>query len=464
MMLPIDYENNMKQLLANLGNDEFTKYIESFLAQRVCGLRINTLKISVADFLKISPFNLDVIPWTKDGFYYNNGYPGRHSFYHAGLYYIQEPSAMYPAASLKPQPGDKVLDVCAAPGGKSVQIAAQLKGEGLLVSNDINEERVRALVKNIEMAGIKNCIITNDTPANLKKRFEGYFDKILVDAPCSGEGMFRKDEDAIKSWENFKSDKCREMQDDILDNINFMLKPGGLLIYSTCTFTPHENEETIHDFLKRFPYYTLEELPKIAGIADALPVYADGDENFKKAARLWPQRIRGEGHFTALLRKNEDCEFVEKYKKILSYKVSNEIPEVLIEFHKKNLKVAPWEGFYCMMGDNVYYLPVEPPCLDNIKVARLGLFVGTIKGNVLKPSHPYILALPCDAFLRVLDLQPDDMNLQKYLRGDTLVCSEEQLPDNGLIAIRTSGYTVGMGLAQNGIVKNLYPKGWRRMS
>ena len=272
MKLPAKF---MEKMLKLLGEQEYGQLISALSGERVYGLRINRLKISIEDFLKISPFDLEAVPWADDGFYISGeDAPGRHPYYHAGLYYIQEPSAMLPGQVLGAGPGDRILDMCAAPGGKTVQIAAAMKGRGLLVSNDINAERVKALVKNIELCGIRNAIVLNESPENLARSFRGFFDKILIDAPCSGEGMFRKDEAAARSWESFKCERCVKMQESILHCADQLLRPGGTLVYSTCTFSPEENEQMIMRFMASHEGYGLVEIPKLAGIEGGRPEWA----------------------------------------------------------------------------------------------------------------------------------------------------------------------------------------------
>ena len=457
MKLPIEYTERMKALLKPLGEDEYDKYIESLDRDRYHGLRVNTLKISTENFLKITPFNLRPVPWCDTGYYYENEFPGRHPFYHAGLIYIQEPSAMYPGASLEIEEGDRVLDICAAPGGKSTQLAAKMKGRGILVSNDISEERVHALVKNLEMSGVTNCVITNETPENLARNFKCYFDKILVDAPCSGEGMFRKDEDAVESWQKFGNEHCRAMQDEILFYVDKMLRPGGKLVYSTCTFAPIENEETIRAFMKAHPEYKLLPLKKIAGI---MP----GIDGMEEVSRLWPQRVEGEGHCTALLQKGEGTREESLTAGISkSFELLEIIPEEIIDFYKKNMTVEPEEGVYLKMGEGLYRLPEVPPNLDGLKIARVGLYLGQIKGRSFKPSHPFAMAEPAQNFKRCVTLTADSEEVREYLRGDTLVLSADSCED-GLNAVCVEGFVLGMGQANGGIIKNLYPKGWRRQS
>ena len=248
MNLPEEYMHRMKELL---GEDEFLAYMKSFEEKNYRGLRVNTLKISPAEFEKISPFSLKKIPWTDNGYYYEDKeQPAKHPYYYAGLYYIQEPSAMTPAQLLPIEEGDRVLDVCAAPGGKSTELAAKLGGTGVLVSNDISNSRAKALLKNIELMGVKNAYVVSELPENLVSRFSQYFDKILIDAPCSGEGMFRKEPSMVKSWEEHGVDFFHKLQKGIIDSAVKLLKPGGKILYSTCTFSPEEDEGSIQYILE----------------------------------------------------------------------------------------------------------------------------------------------------------------------------------------------------------------------
>lgn len=263
MNLPITFQEKMKQLL---GEEEFQAYIQSFESSNKNGLRVNTSKISVEDFLKISPFSLEPVPWTTNGFYYEKGeQPAKHPYYFAGLYYLQEPSAMSPAAFLPVNAGDKVLDLCAAPGGKTTELGVKLQGEGVLITNDISHSRAKALLKNVELFGLKNAMVLSEPPAKLAQCFGGYFDKILVDAPCSGEGMFRKDPAIMKNWEKTGVGFYRDLQREILGETVKMLKPGGMLLYSTCTFSPEENEQSIEYLLSLDESLSLIELPMFDG-------------------------------------------------------------------------------------------------------------------------------------------------------------------------------------------------------
>jgi len=457
MKLPLEFLDRMKLLL---DDGEYEEFVSSFDSPRFYGLRVNTLKICVEDFLKISPFNLTPIPWVKDGFYYSYGdSPGKHPYYHAGLYYIQEPSAMYPGTVIETKPGERVLDLCAAPGGKSVQIAAGLNGQGVLVANDISADRVKALIKNIELCGIRNAVVTNETPEKLAVRFRGYFDKILVDAPCSGEGMFRKDEDAVKSWSKFKNDKCVQMQTEILEYVDKMLRPGGMFVYSTCTFAPEEDEKMISWFLEKHSNYEICEIPKSGGIQDGRPNWSDGNEELKKTARLWPHKLNGEGHFTAMLRKKEMTDLDCSAQHIIRPQ-SSKIPDEFYKFVKDNLNIEI-EGRLELKGNNLYYLPEETPILDGVKVSKFGWYLGEFNRGKFEPSHSMIISLKKEDIKNVVDFNASSKEVISYLKGETLMQDSDT---NGFVGICVDNNTLGWAKFAGGVFKNLYPKGWRRMS
>lgn len=470
MDLPQEYVDKMINLL---GEEEFSLYQASLEEDRSFGVRVNTLKISNTDFLEKLGQIINVkqeIPWTSDGFYYdpfekdNTEMPGKLPFYHAGLYYIQEPSAMYPAQQLDVKPGDKVLDLCAAPGGKSTKLGVKLAGEGLLVANDISQERVKALIYNLELAGVKNVIVTNESPANLSKKFKGYFDKILVDAPCSGEGMFRKDNEAVKSWGKFKTEVCAEMQREILEYAHVMLKPGGHILYSTCTFDPAEDENMIAEFMEKYPVYELLPLEKVGGIVDGL-------YEMSNAARLWPHKLKGEGHFTAMLEKKSDGNKFDgdsdKPRNGKSYKILKEVPDEFKKFWEKNMHGEIPSGYYYTAGDGLYHLPCTPPDIDGLKVPKIGLNMGELNHGKFKPSQQFAMAYG-EALIRKINFEYDSEDIKRYLRGETLTVTNTF--DDGWYAVCVSskditeiGYVLGTGVMSNGMLKNMYPKGWRRL-
>ena len=303
--LPQAFLDRMKGMLGK----DYEAFLASYDKPRHPALRVNPLKISSEDFLKLAPYSLEPVPWAApNGFYYDpQARPGKSPYHEAGLYYIQEPSAMAVAALSGTRPGDRVLDLCAAPGGKSTQLAGMLNGRGLLVSNEIHPQRARILSRNIERLGIRNTIVTNEAPEDLSKHFPDFFDRIIVDAPCSGEGMFRKEEEAIPNWSPDNVRLCANRQAGILDQADRMLKAGGVLVYSTCTFAPAEDEESIQNFLERHSDYEEIDLPEKLGPDLDRFGFAAGSDG--KSLRLWPHKLDGEGHFLAVLRKaGEDAE------------------------------------------------------------------------------------------------------------------------------------------------------------
>ena len=317
MRLPEEFTNRMRRILGQ----EYGAFEKSYEEKRKYGLRVNTRKITPEEFEQLAPFHLTQIPWIPGGYYYlEEDAPARHPFYHAGLYYLQEPSAMTPASVLGARPGERVLDLCAAPGGKATALGAALQDRGLLVANDISASRARALLKNIEVFGIPNSFVTNEVPARLEERFQAFFDRVLVDAPCSGEGMFRKDEGTIRAWYPEKPLECAKIQRDIILRAADMLRPGGRMLYSTCTFAVEENEEVIAWLLRKRPDMELLEIPFREGFAPGLEqglTFAgwtvSGEEipsqreqiswHLSRCVRLWPHKTGGEGHFLALLQK-----------------------------------------------------------------------------------------------------------------------------------------------------------------
>ncbi len=457
MKLPPEFLRKMEALL---GQNEYEEFFETYGQPRHYGLRVNTLKISVEELLKISPFKLESIPWAPDGFYYPEGEsPGRHPFYHAGLYYIQEPSAMLPGHILGALPGERVLDLCAAPGGKTVQIAAGMKGRGLLVANDISADRVKALVKNIELCGVRNAMVLNEAPEKLADRFAGWFDRVLVDAPCSGEGMFRKDEDAARSWESFKCEVCSGMQRSILQSAGRLLKPGGILVYSTCTFSPEEDEVMIAEFLNNNDCYEVVNIDKTGGMEDGRPEWADCNPALAGTARLWPHRVRGEGHFAAMLRKKGEPPEPPHKSDAAAQPVYGDLPPSYLRFAEQNLNILPG-GCYFRKGRNLYALPEAPPDLDGLKVAKFGWFLGELDGERFEPSHSLAAALGKGDFKRTTDFEPDSREVRSYLKGETLLVDGEK----GLTGICAGGYSLGWAKQTGDMLKNLYPKGWRKMS
>lgn len=449
MQLPEKFVNSMRELL---GEEELQAYLDSFTSERMYGLRVNTAKISVEDFVKICPWEITPVPWIPNGFYYSGDVnPAKHPYYFAGLYYLQEPSAMTPAKVLPIEEGDKVLDLCAAPGGKSTELGAKLGGTGLLVSNDISASRAKALLKNVEVFGIPNVLLTCEYPQKLEEVFTGYFDKILVDAPCSGEGMFRKDNKLIKSWESKGPEEFAPIQKDILNSAANMLKDGGMILYSTCTFSKMEDEDNIREFLDNHENFSLERIYDYEGFVRGF--------GMEETIRLFPHKLKGEGHFVALLRKNG-----EKASNFPSLggktpKLPSELTEFLaltgIDFQYNRIIIA---------GEKVYYLPEYDIPLKGIRILRSGLLLGELKKNRFEPSQALAMTLTMEAFDTTVNLSAEDVNCIKYLKGETIDVDAASIKGNGKdILVCVDGYPLGFGRLSGTTIKNKYLPGWRWM-
>lgn len=456
--LPQLFLSRMKEML----QEEYPAFLKSYEAPRKFGLRVNTNKISVEKFLEISPFSLTPIPWVSGGFFYREDErPSRHPYYAAGLYYLQEPSAMTPADRLEILPGEYVLDLCAAPGGKATALGAKLQGKGFLVANDISNSRAKALLRNLELFGIRNSMVTNETPGRLAGYFPEFFDKILVDAPCSGEGMFRKDPNVAKTWDETRPEYFGKIQKDIIANAISMLKPGGKLLYSTCTFSSVENEGLISFVLENFPQMRLLDIAPYDGFASGNPALGNHNEQLKKCVRIFPHRMEGEGHFLALMEKQGNLSPSQELPKTKLDKTSQKLLEnffqnVLTSYDFQHIEVR---------GSNVYYLSDKDTSnLKGIKFLRNGLFLGELKKNRFEPSQPFAMALSSEDYAHTLNLSASDERISRYLKGETLLLTEEEIPKkNGWQLVCTDGFPLGWGKAVGNTLKNKYPSGWRQM-
>lgn len=482
-MLPQKFSDRMQQMLGS----EYEAFVGTFEQERYQALRLNVLKTgtdgrSAADMQsgrgqgEGSPWgeslHLSRVPWAENCYYYEaSDQPGKHPYHAAGVYYIQEPSAMAPAELLEVRPGDRVLDLCAAPGGKSTQIAAKMGGEGFLLCNEINAPRAKILSENVERMGIVNAYVTNETPARLAEIFPGYFDKILVDAPCSGEGMFRKNEAACEEWSPENVIMCAQRQEEILDCAARMLRPGGKLVYSTCTFAPAENEGSVSRFLERHGEFHLlpiaKEKPGLAGCdgsADYLEDHTDA-LHLEYTLRLWPHKIKGEGHFAALFQKAgelpEEChnDSGSSFVTGVSDKELVEYRQFCQEvFGKRELPAEEGQQrIYMKFGDHIYLVSPWMPSVKGLKVLRPGLHVGTLKKNRFEPSHALALALSPGEVRNVWNLDASDHTVTAYLNGQTFPAEGEK----GWYLICVDGFSLGWGKLAGGIMKNHYPKGLR---
>lgn len=471
-MIPEIFLDRMKEMLAEEYQDfEASLEQERYQALRLNGCKKNSEGKTAAEVLASQQEQRVV--WAENGYYYaKDRQPGKSVLHEAGLYYIQEPSAMAPVTLLEVQPGEKVLDLCAAPGGKSTQLAAALQGEGLLVCNEIHPARAAILSENIERMGVSNACVTNEAPAHLAEIFVEYFDKILVDAPCSGEGMFRKNEAACEEWSPENVALCAARQDEILDCAVKMLRPGGRLVYSTCTFAPQENEGSISRLLLRHPEFRILPADKVKkAIAGGNTAGCDGVREWgdydvpamQDTLRLWPHKIKGEGHFAALLQKGEEAQNGYRTlsaggleKGILDKTLQKEWAEYL-NFAQDNLQVA-FAGKYLQFGDNLYLAPNDMPALKGIRVLRPGLHLGTLKKKRFEPSHALALALSPAQARHTFHLPADGPAAKAYLNGQTFAAEGEK----GWYLICVDGFSIGWGKLAGGIMKNHYPKGLRK--
>ena len=443
MNLPIEFEKKMKAFLGN----EWDDFLYSYDNNRFQALRFNTLKVQSPEermrILKTLKISSDKrVSWANAAYYFDeNVRPGKHPYHEMGLYYIQEPSAMSAAALLAPKPGMRVLDLCAAPGGKSTQLATYLGDSGLLVSNEINTQRSRILSQNIERMGIKNAIVTNEDSFVLASHFPGFFNAIQVDAPCSGEGMFRKLPEAIEQWSMENVAICAARQKEILDNAAVMLKPGGVIVYSTCTFSKEENEDVIEYFLERYPDFTLEEME-----------------------RFWPHKVDGEGHFVAKLvrrgcvdtdlkadRKTQKNKNSKNRKNETKPALTKENMKLLSEFLDETISedMAAWikNSRLVMFGEQLYRLPDMEVDIKGLKVQRAGLHIGEFKKQRFEPSHSLALALKLNDAKNVVKLTCDNPQTIGFFNGQSVMLSDEQAAEckKGWALVCVDGYPAGWG-------------------
>lgn len=468
--LPQSFLDSMKEILG----EDYEAFLAGFDGQRQYGLRVNTLKMNLEEFERIAPFHLKKVPWISNGYFYEaEDVPAKHPFYSAGLYYLQEPSAMTPASRLKVQPGERVLDLCAAPGGKATELGAALQGEGLLVANDINTARARALLRNLELFGISNSFVTNEPPHVLAERFPEFFHKIMVDAPCSGEGMFRKNPAVVDSWQEKGPEYFSKLQREIIVQAADMLLPGGMMFYSTCTFSPLENEKTITHLLKERSDMEVIPMEDYEGFAEGLTSYRGEvfDESCRLCRRIWPHKMSGEGHFMALLYKKNGVQ--QQVQQTVSQssiwwekcKGLNKEQKAAAEDFFSHVNIAYDEKRIDVRGDNLYYLPAPKYDGRGLHFLRNGLFMGEFKKKRFEPSQPFALALHAQDFDQVLDFPADDERLSRYLRGETLDVSDllaGEKKRKGWQLVMVAGHPLGFGKLVNNNLKNKYPAGWRK--
>ncbi|TGD24599.1 NOL1/NOP2/sun family putative RNA methylase [Companilactobacillus suantsaicola] len=375
----------------------------------------------------------------------------------SGYVYSQEPSAMYVTEILDPKENERILDLCAAPGSKTTYIASKMASQGLLVSNEINTKRAKVLSSNIERMGISNTVVTNNSPKDFEKKFDNFFDKILVDAPCSGEGMFRKDPESVKYWSLDYVDQCANRQQHILDSAYKLLSPGGTLVYSTCTFSPEENEQNVDWFLKKYPDMHLEPVKKYQGMEDGRPAWGNGNPELTKALRMFPDKFNGEGHFMCKLVK--DGEIEETRERMINNGVKKDDVKFVEKFAKANLNGLA-ETSWLKISDFLY----QAASLDNrfkgLHILRNGLKLGEFKKNRFEPDIAWILALKPDDLKTVFELNAEQF--EKYLHGESIILEQRPSFDNKWIGLSYQGKLFSWGRYSNQQIKNVYPKGLRR--
>lgn len=462
MELPEAFKEKMKKLMG----ESYQSLLDSYDQPESKGIRTNTLKLEPDELANKLPFETQAVNWCKEGFYIDHTVrPGKNPYYYTGLYYVQEPTAMAAVEVLDPKPGDWVLDLCAAPGGKSTQIGARLQGIGLLVANELVNSRAGILSTNIERMGMANAIVTNEFPERLVDSFYESFDKILVDAPCSGEGMFRKDPGALADWSLERVDRCMGKQEKILESAHRLLKPGGVLVYSTCTFSPEENEQIIEAFIEKYRY-TLQTI-ELPGITDHGRVdwTRKQQQEITKTLRIMPMTVKGEGHFIAKLIKSEGIaeaiDVKQGYPKSRLKKATRTDLQDYRDFAKNNLQAEFYqkiEDRLYLLGDHLYAIPaaIELERIANLKLLRTGLDLGTFKKNRFEPSYALAMALKLSQAKNSIDLNDEDLAYQ-YLKGEAL---NLQAP-KGWVLVGYDGYPLGFGKASEGLIKNHYPKGLR---
>ncbi|MBQ7583282.1 MAG: RsmF rRNA methyltransferase first C-terminal domain-containing protein [Lachnospiraceae bacterium] len=466
-------EGFTERIKKDLG-DEADSFLGAFFDAPKRGFRINTLKTDGRTEREIAG-GLERIPWEEHGYYYGTSLqdayastPGRMPMHSAGAYYIQEPSAMAPVTFLDVRPDMCVLDLCAAPGGKSTQAASYLAGKGLLIANEPVRDRARILSQNIERMGIRNALVLSHDPDELVPRFPASFDRILVDAPCSGEGMFRRDETAVNEWSPENVVMCAKRQERILEAAAVMLKPGGRLVYSTCTFSDEENEEQVRRFLERHGDYRMAAVSPCTGMRAG-----------QGMVRIWPQDGFGEGHFMAVLeREGSLLPGAYGYSGVKEKPLNNRqiqetapyrefIPDVIKNGAFKS-DISDSSDLF-MFGSSLCAMPEGGlPCLSGLKVIRAGLELGSIRKGRFMPSHALALAMKPEDAVSVLELPPEGDEAGRYLRGETInavpdlfSAKEKPARGSGWTLVSLSGISLGWGKISNGILKNHYPKGLR---
>lgn len=441
--MDILFLNRMKEVL----KEQYNSFIASMEKEPVKGFYLNPLKENVLEYLDNQYITKH--PYIKDGYYFDylNYRLGKSPYFNCGLYYIQEPSAMVVGSLLNIKEEDYILDMCAAPGGKTCYVASRLSNKGLMIANDISSLRANILAQNIERFGLQNTIVTNCDPVKLPTIFTNFFDKIILDAPCSGEGMFRKLEQAIDTWSLDKVKECAYIQKKLLDSAYQMLKPGGILVYSTCTYSLEENEENI-TYCKEVLHMKGIPIKKQVGMSSGI--------NNEEVVRLYPHLNDGEGQFIALLKKEEDSAISNKIEMVKA-NCTNEQYQLVKTFYQDNLKIDIPPYLY-NSNNHIYAIQPHFPLIKGIRIIKNGLYLGECKKGRFEPSLSLALTLTKKDVYRYYDYSVTDKEVEQYLQGQTLIGYKEK----GYGIIFVDGFPLSFYKESNQQVKNLYPKGLRR--
>lgn len=457
MDLPELFVKRMKSLL----QDDYETFLHGYDLPLRRGLRVNTAKIATDDFLALFTHPLTPSPFANDSFYLDAEHKaGSDPLHHAGAYYMQEPSAASAVSVLAPQAGERILDLCAAPGGKSTQIASKLGQHGLLWSNEFVSSRARVLQQNLERWGYRNYVVSSQNTATLCEGLRDYFDAVLVDAPCSGEGMFRKEPQALTEWSVDNILLCAARQEEILNNAAKAVKPGGRIVYSTCTFAPEENEGAICRFLSTHPDFSLEPIEVDWGSAgfsaDLIRPFcpeADNRVDLTLCRRILPQH-GGEGHFIALFRRSDNA--VSSIINTYHYPLKDTHRQAAEMLYRECFADIP-SGCFVTFGDQVRLLPPDLPDCTGLGVLSAGVAVANVRKNRLEPAHSIFLSSDSKDCNQIIDFHPTDKRLNDFLHGEEIACQDQ----SGWTAVCVAGIPVGFGKASNGKLKNRYPKGLR---
>ena len=447
-MLPERFKERMKYILG----EEYTRFEEALGEENVRAIRVNTTKIDVSDFLNKTELKLSTIDYAEDGFIPENADGiGKSAEHHSGMFYVQDPGAMATVKALEIEKGWRVLDACAAPGGKASQLASAVGEGGFLLANEYVPKRAKIIVSNFERLGIKNAVVTSLDTAKLAKMFSSYFDLVLCDAPCSGEGMFRKYDEALTEWSEENVRLCAERQAEILNNLAELIKPGGYLLYSTCTYSKEENEDAVADFLANHGEFSLCPVNEKLKAATA-----DGLGELNEARRFYPHLTKGEGQFIALMKKDENSGNLPTilYKESVKPLSKDEIA-VVKKFISDNLS-EDIDGRFIKWGEEIALIPHDLP-LPPYSVFMPGVMLGEVKKSNFFPHHQFFSAYG-EKFKRKENLCKGDVRVEKYLHGEEI---DSDFNENGWCAVLYEGATLGGGKISGGKIKNHYPKGLR---